>query len=69
MEKGIPKNDLYFKDPTPIREKVLKRFDIPEHAKMIMYAPTYRDDRSTDMYNLDYERTLRALHKRFGGEW
>ena len=34
-----------------------------------MYAPTYRDDRSTDMYNLDYERTLRALHKRFGGEW
>lgn len=69
LEKGIPKNDLYFRDPAPIRKKVCKRFGIPESAKLIMYAPTYRDDRNTDMYNLDYDRTLRALHKRFGGEW
>lgn len=69
LEKGIPKNDLYFKDPAPIKKKVQERFEIPEGAKLVMYAPTYRDDRSTDMYNLDYERTLNALQKRFGGEW
>lgn len=69
LEKGIPKNDLYFQDPAPIRKKVRERFSIPEDAKLIMYAPTYRDDRSTDMYNLDYDRTLHALKTRFGGTW
>ena len=69
LERGIPKNDLYFQNPEPIKKKVQERFEIPAGAKLVMYAPTYRDDRSTDMYNLDYERTLQALTKRFGGEW
>ena len=69
LEKGIPKNDMFFEDPAPYRKKVHARFDLPESVRLVMYAPTYRDNRKTDMYNLDYERLRQVLHQRFGGEW
>lgn len=69
LEKGIPKNDIYFEDPTPYREKVLKHFGLPADMKLVLYAPTYRDSRKTDMYNLDYEQLLVTMQKRFGGNW
>jgi len=69
LERGIPKNDMYFYDKGEARQKIEEYYQIPAGKKIVLYAPTYRDDRSTDMYNLDYERCLRALEKRFGGEW
>lgn len=69
LEKGIPKNDLYFKDPVPIREKVYTHFHLAKDKKLIMYAPTYRDNRKTNMYNLDCNRIIKALEKRFGGSF
>lgn len=69
LQKGIPKNDIYFEDPSPYREKVLKHFSLPSDTKLALYAPTYRDSRKTDMYNLDYEKLLISLKKRFGGNW
>lgn len=69
LEKGIPKNDIYFEDPAPYIQKVLTHFGLPEGTKLALYAPTYRDSRKTDMYNLNYEQLLAALEKRFGGNW
>lgn len=69
LEMGIPKNDLYFKDPKPIREKVFSYYNLESDKKLIMYAPTYRDNRQTNMYNLNCERILEALERRFGGSF
>ena len=69
LERGIPKNDMYFYDKGEARQKIEQYYHIPAGKKIVLYAPTYRDDRSTDMYNLDYNRCLAALQKRFGGEW
>ena len=69
LQKGIPKNDIYFEDPTPYRQKVCKHFSLSSDTKLALYAPTYRDSRKTDMYNLSYEQLLIALNNRFGGNW
>lgn len=69
LEKGIPKNDIYFEDPEPYIRKVHTHFGLPEGTKLALYAPTYRDSRKTDMYNLDYSQLLISLAKRFGGTW
>ncbi len=69
LEKGIPKNDIYFEDPAPYIRKVHQHFGLPEGTRLALYAPTYRDSRKTDMYNLDYNQLLTALKKRFGGSW
>jgi CDP-glycerol glycerophosphotransferase len=37
--------------------------------KLMLYAPTFRDDGDTSCYNLDYELLKQALEQRFGGEW
>ena len=34
-----------------------------------MYAPTFRDNRKTDMYNLDFKQILKALNQKTGEEW
>ena len=69
LEKGIPKNDIYFADPAPYIRTVHQHFGLPEGTKLALYAPTYRDSRKTDMYNLDYSQLLSTLEKRFGGSW
>lgn len=69
LENGIPKNDIYFEDPAPYIQKVHAHFGLPEGTKLVLYAPTYRDSRKTNMYNLDYPALLGALKKRFGGSW
>lgn len=69
LEKGIPKNDMYFEDQAPYQEKVRSYFHLPADVRLVMYAPTYRDNRKTDMYNLNYEMLRETLSKRFGGEW
>ena len=60
------------KDIVPYEEiykNVKERFGIPDHVKICMYAPTFRDDRDLSPYKLDYERLIRALSLKFGGEW
>ncbi|GID94437.1 hypothetical protein Adi01nite_38490 [Amorphoplanes digitatis] len=44
MEIGYPRNDLLFKDRAAIKERVRKAAGIPEGRKLVLYAPTWRDD-------------------------
>lgn len=69
LEQGIPKNDMFFQDPAPYQQRVREHFHLSPDMHLVMYAPTYRDNRSTSMYNLDYERLLATLTQRFGGSW
>ncbi len=68
LECGSPRNDIFFEDEVPYQDKVKKYFWLKEE-KIVLYAPTYREDfRMADM-RLDFERALLALEKRFGGNW
>ncbi len=35
----------------------------------VLYAPTFRDSKTTDCYNIDFDRLLDSLQARFGGQW
>ena len=35
----------------------------------MLYAPTFRRDMGLGAYDMDYARCVRALGRRFGGEW
>jgi len=70
---GHARNDILFcqdeETKNEIRKKIHEWYDIPEGVKLCMYAPTFRDDGDLSPYTLDYDRLLKALKKRFGGEW
>ena len=67
-ECGTPRNDVFFKD-VDYRKHVGDFFGISREKKLLLYAPTFRDDHSIDAYDIDFERTLEHLTHRLGGDW
>ena len=68
IECGSPRNDIFFSSKDECTQKIKKYFHT-EGKKMVLYAPTYRNDFKTDAYKIDFERLLSNLEKRFSGEW
>ena len=68
-EVGTPRNDLFFHDNPDIICKVRQVFKLAPHEKVVLYAPTFRSDYSIESYNIDVERIVAALQKKWGGTW
>lgn len=67
---GHPRNDLFFdaEKMLRIRQKVAATYGV-EGKKLLLYAPTFREDYRTDCYGLDYTNLVKHIKCRFGGEW
>ncbi len=68
LECGFPRNDIFFEDSAPVIRKVKEKLGVPESAKLVLYAPTFRDDGATDCYSLDAEGVFETLQKT-GDDW
>ena len=72
LELGHARNDIFFTDDAAkaaIKAKVLEYFGIPEDTKIVLYAPTYRDNDVAGTFDLAHSQILDALQERFGGNW
>lgn len=73
MMYGHPRNDIMFpafkEKREELRRSIYKKYGIQADTQIIMYAPTFRNSKSFEYYNLDYSRVLDAVKQRFGGEW
>lgn len=69
LECGSPRVDILFNSNIDIKEKVFKFYNIKKNKKILMYAPTFRNSMSLDIYNLDYESCINEIRNKFGGEW
>ena len=68
-ETGTPQCDILIHQDQSIREKVLQYYGIPAGSHVAMYAPTFRKNHDTSVYDLDANAVLKSLYERFGGEW
>ncbi len=70
MECGAPRNDVFFADNT-IKTSVYKKLGVFSDKKIVLYAPTFREDTGSSFqkYDIDMKRVLNALGQRFGGEY
>ncbi len=68
LEYGSPRNDIFFENPKYIRRKVDSLLGI-NGKRIVLYAPTYRNNYRIDDLKLDYTRLLNALSDKFEGEW
>lgn len=66
---GTPRNDIFFRETPEISEKIRSALQLPPQQKLVLYAPTFRADHSTDCYALDAGMLKKACEARFGGEW
>lgn len=69
IEKGSPRNDMLLSNAEDYSEKVRSYFGLSEDKKLVLYAPTFRNDYRTDSMKLDFERLISDLEKKFSGEW
>lgn len=65
---GSPRNDVFFRE-NGMGVKVREFFGLSEDTSLLLYAPTFRDDGSTDAYGLDAALALDCCERRFGGKW
>ena len=69
VNTGTPQCDILFEDRVPIKKKVCQFYNIPESCRIALYAPTFRKNHNTSVYDLDKQAVISALQQRFGGEW
>lgn len=72
LESGYPANDpMYAPDLDERAKKIKKKLGIPEDKKVIMYAPTWRDDKfyESGCYAFDMELDIQRLKEEFGDEY
>lgn len=76
LETGTPRCDVFFHGLEEMRVWFRREYHMPDDAKILLYAPTFRGgsqskNRSVDaeFCSVDFDRLIAALEKRFGGEW
>ncbi len=72
LKVGHPRNDIFFSQEklALLKKKVYNYYQIPENVQLVLYAPTFRDNKKdTSAIHIDYENLVHSLSKRFGGEW
>lgn len=71
LKFGHPRNDVFFNQAelTRAKEKIYSTFNISPEYNLFLYAPTFRDNKKFDCYNIDIETLREALIQKFGGNW
>ena len=68
LKYGLPRHDVFW-DMEMIREKVREFYRIEREEALVLYAPTFRSYENVECYDLDIERVVRALERRFHGRF
>lgn len=69
LDIGTPRNDLLISgsdyEKTIIKQRIIKN----PNKHIVLYAPTFRKDKSIECYNLDFKALCSVLEKCFAGDW
>lgn len=72
IESGYPRNDILYTDNNlEAIQDLKKRYEIPLDKKVILYAPTWRDDQfyGKGRYKFDLELNLKQLQEEVGDRY
>ncbi|MER5555812.1 CDP-glycerol glycerophosphotransferase family protein [Streptomyces sp. NPDC002793] len=71
LECGYPRNDLlYAPDRAKVAETVRRSLGVPDGKRVVLYAPTWREDlpKRSGLYGLDLQLDLRQARKALGDD-
>lgn len=69
LQKGLPRNDRLLTYTDADVRRIRQALNIEEGCRLLLYAPTFRQDHDLSAYDIDYRRCKEALEARFGGTW
>lgn len=62
---GSPRNDILINLDLEKISQLKKKLKIPCNKKILLYAPTFRKNKSLSPYNIDLKKLLKSLKKKF----
>lgn len=70
LERGIPRNDVFFdKARHPeMKERICHKYGISPDSRIVLYAPTFRRNKSIEPYRIDWSRVVPELRKIYDTE-
>lgn len=68
MKSGTPRSDILINAPKYIRKKIFEYYNIPVNNKLVLYAPTFRDNKKADLFGMNFDKLSVAL-KSTNHEW
>ncbi len=69
IQKGLPRNDRLLSFTQDDVTRIKNSLDIKEDVKLLLYAPTFRENHDLSVYDIDYKKCKEALEEKFGGQW
>ncbi|MEB6215252.1 CDP-glycerol--glycerophosphate glycerophosphotransferase [Mammaliicoccus sciuri] len=74
LEVGYPRNDIFYENESDIEEKqhiIKRKLSIPKDKKVILYAPTFRDDEvsSAKKHLINLKLDLHQMKEKLGDEY
>ena len=68
LEYGVPRNDIYFRGEE-FRNQLKRQFGFSVDDRILLYAPTFRDDDDVSCYSINMERLLGTLSQNDKASW
>lgn len=70
LERGIPRNDVFFNKARhpEMKERICHKYGISTDSRIVLYAPTFRRDKSIEPYRIDWSRVVPELRKIYDTE-
>lgn len=71
LELGYPRNDIFYKDDIEKdKEKIKEKLGIPENKKVILYAPTFRDNQKKGKrFIFKNKINMKIFNRRLGDDY
>lgn len=73
LKIGMPRNDMIIKadgaERQALKDGICERYGLDKDSKILLYAPTFRDNCETDFCKLDFALLQKSLVEKFGGQW
>ncbi|MCQ6276851.1 CDP-glycerol glycerophosphotransferase family protein [Bacillus sp. V3B] len=72
LEVGYPRNDIFYnQDHTKIIQRIKKQIKVPDDKKIILYAPTFRDNETTgkNKFQFHLNMDLNKMKQELGNEY
>ena len=69
MKSGTPRCDVLLNDTSTIRKKVFQHFGISENSKLVLYAPTFRNNKAAQTHGLDFSLLKDSLEQSTYKHW
>lgn len=69
LECGSPRNDIIVNNTEKSKIKVREKINLSTNAKIVLYAPTFRNNSSIDSYDMNTVNIIKTLENKYNEQW